>query len=369
MSELSSRQFFRYVGGMKKFTRVACIAATALVLSAALPVAAQAAPGSWTAPASVEIPHPDGDGSSLLWRISSAAGTMGHVQRGSGTFGEYGYDTDVVVTQLVCTGQDVTLNTLSFVPNADFDSTTEVDTGDFVATGTGTWAGLDDAVQIRVFGEGDLMRTSHLLTNNTGSPITVTWKMHHDWTDAGAIAHVQTSTGDNVWDASDIWAGAYSEDPGVMVAAFFWATPDLLTNASTAFIDNNLSLPLVNLTEAFSGDQTFNTFTVAPGAKYQLMWFDSNTEAAAETNDARQAALTTAVAEFGDWEWGVHDRSARGIDVTIAGNWREGHYNPQPKTATLPNTGARLDGAWIALGLLVAAGGVFAIRRRVRSVR
>ncbi len=353
---------------MIPITRVGTAIAATLFLTT-IPVAAHAAPGDWTSPMSAEIPHPDGDGTSLLWRISSAAGTMGHVQRGSGAYDGYGYTGGTTVTQLVCTGQDVTLNDLAFVPNADFDSTTEVDTGDYVVTGTGTWAGLDDAVQIRVFGEGDLMRTSHVLTNNTGSAITVTWKMHHDWTDAGNIAHVQTSTGDNVWDASDIWAGAYSEDPGVMVAAFFWATPELLTNSSTSFFDNSNSQAITNLGTAFYGDQTFNTFTVTPGAKYQLMWFDSNTEAAAETNDARAAALTAAVAEFGDWEWGYHDRSARGIDVTIPGNWREGHYNPAANTPTLPNTGSTLEGAWLALGLLVAAGGAFTLRRWMRAAR
>jgi len=362
---------------MKKITRVAAVAATAFILSTAIPLSAQAAPGSWTAPADIEIPHPDGDGTSILWHISSAAGTMGHVQRGSGAYNDYGYLGDVVVSQLMCTSQDVTLNDGAFIPNSDFDSTIDdggaSPTNDVIITGTGTWtgiAGLTDSVQIRVFGEGDLMRTSHLLENTTGSPITITWKMHHDATDVVAPANTVTSSGDNVWDASDIWAGVYGADPGQYVYNFFWATPDLLTNSATSWVDNNSpSAAITSLSEPFSGDQTFNTFTVAPGAKYQLIWFDSNVEATTDTPDGRLAAMNTAVAEFGDWEWGIHDRSARGLDVTIPGNWREGHYNPDANKPKLPNTGATLDGVWIVLGLLVAAGGVYTVRRVARSAR
>lgn len=348
---------------MKKNSRVALIATTSLALVLSGSLGAQAAPGDWQ-PGFVNLPARE-DGSFIRWDITDESGTMGHVMRflpDSG-YPANEYSGTEMVERTACSGQDFTLNNQFFTANSDYDSITDSN-GDVVISGTGYWSlseQIDSAVTTRIYSEGDLMRTSHLLTNNSANPVTITFKIEHDITDT--VAAGTSSSGDNAWTSADRWVSAWDAEANSMVYSIFWGTPDILNTDTISLVDDDTSEPLSTMTVPFTATQTFESFTIAAGAQYQLVLFQSNREYNG-TEAGAEAAQAAAVAEFSAANFGLSGRLARGLDTSIPGNWTAGTAAGEE----LANTGSTMDATPIAFGafalISAGAGAVFAARRR-----
>lgn len=350
---------------MKNSLRIASAAIAAISLGFTAPLSASALPGDWIANDAVVGFPQESDGSYIRWFIDSYSGTMGHVMRfiPSGAYDPMYTDYDGnEIFHRTAHDQDFSINGLTFVNNNDFDSA-EDENGDRVITGSGQWAGLDDEVEIRVYAEQNLMRTTHLLTNNTVSAIEVEFEVDHSVTDETADG--LTSDGDVTFEITDEWFSCWDVTVPSMVYSFFWGA-SLLGTQDLDLVDDDEGDPLTDIVVPWSGPQTFETFTIEPGGQYQLVLFNSNREYDTGGNDAdntvaAKAAANAAAAEF---ENGLSGRAARGLSSDIAGNWTLAAADGEE---TLATTGSDSSGAGVSIGiaasLLVAA---VAVRRGLR---
>lgn len=254
--------------------------------------------------------------------------------------------------------------------------------GDIVISGTGDFRGgdLDATVEYRVYAEGDLLRTSYVVTNNTGAAITVTPSTYDDTIDNSGSG--TTSSGDSAIGNSDLWWTQYDTDfndidwlstsgytgtlysPSVVFGRYY-GSPGLIAADFTDF-------------DPFVGDDndvTFTDVTIQPGASYQWIFFyqmlSYDQSAGADPgflNQSANAAVVTAAAAASDGaadEFGADleltGRLARGLDADIAANWV---IYPE-----LADTGVDASGIAIGGAMLAAAGiAVVATRRRKASV-
>ena len=355
---------------MKKTTKGLALTASVLALSAFAVTPAQAAPGDWNIndDNNIQFASDRPDTSFMQWNISDYAGAMGHVFR---LMPEAGYDpndrstwgnTYELVGRTACSGQHFTVNGQDFAANSNYDISTDSH-GDKVITGTGTWDGLDDAVEIRVYGEGDLMRTTHVFTNNTGSDKTVDLSVYHDVTDN--VTNGTTSDGDVEFETSDKYFSSWDVEGPHMEYSFFWGAPGLLDTSSLNLEDYESGDPtaVVNLT--WDGTQSFQQFTIPAGATYQLVWFNSNKDYTnGETGAA--AASDAAANEFASHNWKLTGRLARGLNADLTGNWLVGPADVNNGSGgSLANTGAELNvGLSVFAGLSAIGAGIALVRRR-----
>ena len=261
--------------------------------------------------------------------------------------------------------------------NADLDRVVAAN-GDVVISGTGEFRGgdLDATVEYRVFAEGDLLRTSYVVTNNTNAAITVTPSTEDDTDDNSGSG--TTSSGNGVIGDSDLWWTQYDTD--------FDGIDGLDTDSYTGTLDSpsvvfgryygSPGLIAADFSEfdpfdGDSGDVTFTDVTIQPGASYQWIFFyqmlSYDQSAGADPLDysanagvvtAAAAASDNAADEFGaDLE--LTGRLARGLDADIDSNWV---INPE-----LADTGVDASGIAIGGAMLAAAGIAFVATRRRKA--
>lgn len=269
----------------------------------------------------------------------------------------------------------------SELDNADLDRVVDAN-GDIVISGTGDFRSgdLDATVEYRVYAEGDLLRTSYVVTNNTNAAITVTPSTEDDTQDNSGSG--TTSSGDSVIGNSDLWWTQYDTDfddtdwldtdgytgtlysPSVVFGRYY-GSPGLIAADFVAF-------------DPFDGENdgvTYTDVTIQPGASYQWIFFyqmlsyDQSAGADPDPlNKSANAAVVTAAAAASDGaadEFGADleltGRLARGLDADIAANWV---IYPE-----LADTGVDASGIAIGGAMLAAAGiAVVATRRRKASV-
>jgi LPXTG-motif cell wall-anchored protein len=331
----------------KKSTLISAAAlAAALVL---VPQAAMAAPF-------VEDDIIIGDQTNgSLWDITNSGG-LGH---------SYFYVNGVTYDRVVCSEGLGALSVENeiFQPDGDgLDQITESGTGDIVISGNGTFPGVDFnvAAEYRIYAEGDLVRSSHVLTNNTDAPITFTPSVYEDPSD-NYSDFATSSSGDNVADLTDRWYSTFDsvydladENEPSAVYTKFWGKNPVNLNSFTFNNDQN------------SDDVEFADVTVAPGKSYAwIVYFSYKTYALSTNSDlataqaadvaSAQAAGAAAVSEFrsNGSQLPSSGRLVRGLDLSIASNWA-------PAAATLANTGSE--------SAALAATGLFAVLSGIASV-
>ena len=233
---------------------------------------------------------------------------------------------------------------------------------DQVITGTGTFSttssSLDAVVEYRLYAEGDLLRTSYVLTNNTSSAITFTPSVYEDPTDNNSDSATSTS-GDNLADTNDTWYTTFDSTTPSAVYSKFWGVKPTALNGFE--FNSNES----------SEEVDFATVTIQPGASYDWIFFHSYksyslTGDAAAIDAAASAAGAAAVAEFADNGSALPSsgRIIRGLDLTMESNW---HPAVAPTPApTLASTGSDFTGI-VALGGAFLVGGAVALMRRRKT--
>ena len=261
--------------------------------------------------------------------------------------------------------------------NADLDRVVDAN-GDIVISGTGEFRGgdLDATVEYRAFAEGDLLRTSYVVTNNTNAEITVTPSTYDDTTDNAGSG--TTSSGDSAIGNTDLWWTQYDTDfddidglntdsytgtlnsPSVVFGRYY-GSPGLIAADFSDF----------DPFDQDSDDVTFTDVTIQPGASYQWIFFYQmlsydQSAGADPLDDSANAGVVTAAAaasdnaadEFGaDLE--LTGRLARGLDADIDSNWV---INPE-----LADTGVDASGIAIGGAMLAAAGIAFVATRRRKA--
>ena len=234
--------------------------------------------------------------------------------------------------------------------------------GDIVITGTGTFGSLDAALEYRAYAEGDLLRTTYVVTNNTNSAITVTPSTYDDTSDASGSG--TTSSGDEILNSEDLWWTQYDaafsggnvlsgDSPSVVFGRYYGSAGKIEIDASSF--------------DPFNGDDDdvlFNDVTIQPGASYQWIFFyqmlgyDQSAGDGVATAAAALAVSDSAADEFGGATPELSDRLARGLNANIDSNW--------VINTELAETG--IDASGIALaGAALAAAGVAVVARRRRA--
>lgn len=330
-----------------------------------LALAASATVGLSTVVPAVAVPYSSGyitfgdttNGTS--WGLDDREGTIAHSLL---------YVDGVVFDQITHYSSGLKLDGNIMTPNDDFDISVDAVTGDQVVVGTGTYGTLDASVEYRAYTDGDLFRQVFLLTNNTGSTITVTPSTMEDISDF-ASDNATTSSGDIALTTADYWYtqfdtlydgvfnGVPYTSPGqTVVYSKFWGSPDHVTVSAIG--------PELDLLVPSYDDVTFGDITLSPGDSYQWIHFHSmksydiaGDEAADEA--AAIAAGVSAQDEFGGDAPSL-DGSGRlsyGLDLSIPSNWFPGDVE-------LADTGVEA-GLSIAVGVtLLAAGIAIAMRKR-----
>lgn len=249
--------------------------------------------------------------------------------------------------------------------STDFDLSTDGN-GDQVMIGVGTFGSLDVTAEYRAYAEGDLLRQTWVMTNNTRSSVTVTPSVYEDISDFFSESGT-TSSGDILLTTADYWYTQFDSrfvngDTTVgqtVVYSKFWGSPDHTRLTSVS--------PDLVLTDYGDGRVEFTDITIKPGASFQWVTFHSmatydisGDEAA--TDLAAIAAGEAAVAEFGDSDPTLSGsaRLTRELDLTIPSNWFSGGVSEE-----LAPTG----GDDIALLTLFASIGLFAASVAVRQRR
>lgn len=249
------------------------------------------------------------------------------------------------------------------------DATEQIDTdsnGDQVVTGAmANWRGLSATAEFRAYAEGDLLRTTYVLTNNTNSAITVTPSTTDDTSDSSGEG--TTMSGDSTFELTDLWWTQYST---AYLSENWWDTSDHFP--SVVFGRYYGSVGSVTLTSdtAFDpfadtyDDVVFGDVTIQPGASYQFVFFyqmlsfDQSAGYGAATDAAALAVSNHAADEFGGTNPALSGRLARGLDLTIASNFAPA------TTPDLASTGFDASGLGLAGAVLALAGAAVIVRRR-----
>lgn len=250
------------------------------------------------------------------------------------------------------------------------DVTAKIDTdsnGDQVVTGAmANWQGLSATAEFRVYSEGDLLRTTYVLTNNTNSAITVEPSTTDDTSDSSGEG--TTMSGDSTFELTDLWWTQYSTAyqsqnwfdtsttfPSVVLGRYYGSVGKITLTADTQFdpFDDDYN------------DVVFGSVTIQPGASYQFVFFyqlldfDQSAGNGAATDAAALAVSNHAADEFGGTNPKLSGRLSRGLDLTIASNWNT--------DATLAETGYDASGLGLAGAMLALAGTAVIVRRRKAS--
>ena len=249
-------------------------------------------------------------------------------------------------------------NTFS-VDGTGLDQTTDSN-NDVVTVGNGNFSnGLDAAIEYRLYAEGDLLRTSYVLTNNTGSPITFTPSVYEDPSDNSSDSATTTS-GDNIVDLNDTWYTTFDVTSPSAVYSKFWGVKPVNVN----------SLSVVG--SETSDEVVFADVTIPAGASYNWIFFHSYKGYDVSGDDAAkiasaQAAGAAAVADFADNGQALPDsgRVLRGLDLSLESNWHPVQAPSAPSTKKkLANTGSNDNGLLAVAGALVVAGSTVLVARR-----
>jgi LPXTG-motif cell wall-anchored protein len=238
--------------------------------------------------------------------------------------------------------------------SSDWDLITDAN-GDQVLTLDGQFTTdssvLDATAEVRFYAEGDLMRMTYVLTNNTGAAITFT----PVWIDGSSIDSYgsgSTSDGDQVWEVSDWWLTAYNSSYPSVVATWLFGAPDLLSIETVA--DSNV------LIGGDRTDFTMSDVTIQPGASTQFVFFYSmrvyNLGGGAAA--AAAAADDALISEYASGH--LAGRLLRGLDETVPG--ANVHLG-----AALAETGVDASGIAIGGAMLAAAGIAFVATRRRKA--
>ena len=352
---------------MKKSAIIAALAATGAFIA---PVTASAAPVSWSGD-EVEIGSGDQNtGSLTIWDIDEA-GSISHSVR---------FVNGLEYRQVWCGTSGGLLVDTNELDNATLTIDTDGN-GDKVVSGTGTFSAddgtLDAAVEYRVYAEGDLLRTSYKLTNNTASAITFTPSMSEDISDGtagdGDTFAALTSGGDAQIDTTDWWwsyveveedtnSKTSSAVPSVVFSRFWGNKQGAVDLGDFSFevIDNGGVLT----DNRDYDDVYFEDLTIAPGDSYLWVnFYKMDTYAYTlvtanvtgyEANLASATAVMNTAAD--DLKSGLlAGRYARNLDLTLETNWAP---------VQLPTTGSDSTGLVLAGMALALMGGAVLVRRR-----
>lgn len=367
---------------MKKSVLIAALAATGATL---VPVSASAAPVSWSG-GEVEVGSGDQNSGSLtIWDLYED-GSIGHSVR---------FVNGKEYRQVWCGESGGLMVDENYLDYDTFTIDTDAN-GDQVISGTGEFAAaggtLDAAVEYRIYAEGDLLRTSYTLTNNTASAITFTPSMDEDIGDGiqsnGDNFAALTSSGDAQIDTTDWWwsyveveedSNSETNDPvPTVVFSRFWGTKkgaaDLgdfsfeVLDGSTDGQDNDGDGSTDEAGELIDNrdddEVLFEDVTIAPGASY--LWVNfykmdtydyTLVSVAVNGYDANLASATAVVnSAANDLKSGeLTGRYARNLDLTVENNWGP---------LQLPTTGSDSTGIVLAGLALALMGGAVLVRRR-----
>lgn len=329
-------------------------AAAAVVLAAlAVPAVAGAAPTSWSSGIWVGEENCS-TGTCTYWDLSDDGG-IGH---------SYVYVDGLQFGNVICgTEGELNLDGNSLTSNGDMMIDTDAN-GDKVVTGTGYFVtGLDATVEYRAYAEGDLLRMVYVVTNNTGSAVTVNPSVYEDPSDSypdnetAGYGASTTTDGDDQVETTDRWYVMYEPTEPAGIYGRFWGSQDDISISGVNSFDITASQN--------SDDVDFGSVTIPAGGSYQWIFFHKYLSwgyDAAATNDANRDAQA-AVAATADDEFGASlaltGRLSRNLDGTILNNWG---YSGEPET--LPTTGSDSTGLVLAGLTLAIMGGAVLVRRR-----
>lgn len=295
-------------------------------------------------------------------------GTEWSIYSDGGLDHSYVYIDGQVFDRVICESSGLQLDGSYFEYADDMDITTDTN-GDQVVTGTGTFSAndgdVDATVEYRAYAAGDLLRTTYVLTNNTGSAITVEPSIYEDPSDNSSDS-ATTSSGDLTVGTDDYWYTTFDSTTPSVVYSKFWGAPDYVSVTNTGGLDIS--------TNESSETVTFGTVTIAAGASFQWIVFHSLKGYAldddADTQDGNAiAAGQAAVDEFGGANPSLSgsERLTYALDTSIASNWFPAQTETAPDPA-LAETGADLAAplGFAVLALFAGAAVVIARRRAQR---
>ena len=248
-------------------------------------------------------------GSGAYWILGSADGSLDHA---------FVYLDGVKFFQVLHYGGALSVDGELMTPSGELDQTTEESTGDVVTVGQGTFGALQATTEFRLYAEGDLFRSTYVLTNNTAAPITFTPSVYLDLTDAYSASST-TSSGDLALTTDDYWFTQFNSEWKTAAYSNFWGAPGQTTVTDVGTLD---------LETYTDDDVVFGDITIAPDSSFQWILFSSM--ATYDLNDdlavrdaAAIAAGAAAAAEFGGATPTLagSERLTRGLDLDIASNW------------------------------------------------
>ncbi|PTW90891.1 LPXTG-motif cell wall-anchored protein [Microbacteriaceae bacterium MWH-Ta3] len=282
------------------------------------------------------------DGAS--WYVDSL-GNIGHSYRAFG-----GQDFD----RVVCGEYGGLMIDDSYVTtDGDLDKVV-ADNGDIVISGTGTFGDLDATLEYRVFASGDVLRTVYILTNNTGSAITVTPSTYEDPSDS--YGQGSTSSGDEMLGSSDNWYQVYdTQIPSALYTKLF---------GSLQIVGEDI----INPVQGGSDEVTFADITIPAGESYQFILFHSYVGYDVEGDEASDinaaAAAAQAVIDEFDGGLALSERLATGLIADIDGNFTIASDEEAVEEEALAETGVNATTGIVFGAAALAAGAVLVLRRR-----
>ena len=290
---------------------------------------------------------------------------------------------DYEFTQVWC-GTSGTLTINGYDPTMSGPGAIETDAnGDKVVAISGSYAGgaIDLDLEIRAYSEGDLVRTTYVLTNTTNETLTFTPGTHGDTDDDAGYGN--TMTGGAALTNNDLWWTAYDPtldrsphfDSGnfssVVFGRYYGSIGKIVVADTSGF----------NSFEEDDGDVVFGDMTLAAGESYQFVLFyqmlsyDIKDESGQIDQDVATSSAATvsaqAASEFGGTNPALSGRLLRSLDLTIPMNWiqadGDGGDGDSGEENGLPETGANLSIQLFSLAIIAVGAGIVALRRRAIS--
>lgn len=323
------------------------VAKAAIIGGATLALAAVAAPASAEPWSGGEIVIGD-------WGTTNLDGASWFVESGGSIDHSYRAFAGDEYTNVVCgTYGGLKINDSEVSTNSDLDRVV-ADNGDVVISGTGVYGDMDVTLEYRVFAEGDVLRTTYVITNTTGSAVTFTPSTYEDPEDA--YGQGSTSSGDELLGSSDTWYQVYDVQSRSAVYT------KLIGNLQIEGED------IMNPVQGDYNDVTYSDITLGAGESIQIVLFHSyvaydTAGDEASDNNAAAAAAQAVIDEF-DGGLVLSERLATGLNRDIASNFTfAADEAPVEEEEVLAETGVNAM-AGIALGVAVAAAGAVMVLRR-----
>lgn len=293
---------------------------------------------------------------------------------------------DYEFTQVWC-GTSGTLTINGYGPTMSGPGAIETDAnGDKVVAISGSYAegAIDLDLEIRAYSEGDLVRTTYVLTNTTNETLTFTPGTYGDTDDDSGYGN--TMTGGAALTNNDLWWTAY--DPklntfrhfnsgnfsSVVFGRYYGSIGKIVVADTSGF----------NSFEGDDDDVVFGDMTLAAGESYQFVLFYQmlSYDIKDESGQIDQSVATSSAAtvsaqaasEFGGTNPALSGRLLRSLDLTIPMNWiqadgdgGDGGDGDSGEENGLPETGANLSIQLFSLAIIAVGAGIVALRRRAIS--